>query len=404
MRPHRFTPVLLVALIACGATPALAQQGQRAPARPPAPVVRYVTFSEGMLSSDTSATVEGVLKTTTVGKEVRSAEIDICFQTDKLSLRLDRVAIPLQVQPGNLLTGTGPALDGTSTSIRIRRTAEDDGTVQIEGEVNRQNLRLTVSGSGLEPSEEDPLEIAQDDAPAASLLTVPNEMEVTVALPALPDILKLARTLRIAVRETNLLADCRAIRTGKVTLTAVAPPDRLAGAMAEVAKLRGVQKVAPAASFDYDYAIRFRPATAPAATDVAALMTRNAGRAIPGLSTVSTRVDPVTGVISAVMRRAPDHLAALGLEERVTLKALLAADKEAGRFVIHLRELEGRLADPATPPVLMSPTSPSEGMEAASAGGDLNTTAALAAIADAITREVGGERVVGEAWVAPTRR
>ena len=389
----------LAGLVFAQAMSAFAQTAQ-APRKPAGPAVtRYLEFGQGGIGDDNSALVNGVLKLSLSGQQITSADLDLCFPVAPTSARTDRVTMPLQVQPGDVLTGTTTGAESGATSIRLKKTVDAEG-IQIEGELRRGSLAVILKGSDLVLLDNDPrAETSDVDTADPALLSVPNELDVTVGLDAVPELVKLIRAERLMIQPVGLMPNCYAQRSGKMNLTLIGPPDRMAPAKLRIGALKGVSRVETRTLYDTDNTIRYQSAGGSA--ELGSLLAKMAERLVPGASSASSRIDGTRGEIVTTIQRSPAHLAPLGLEEQLTLVALPWRDeKNPTRTLVNLKSLDAKLVDAGPNPIVTGQSQIVEADGDTLSNSDIAMTSMLRALTDALSGELKAERWVDGRWTS----
>lgn len=396
---RRIGAVLLLSL-ACG-TVAAQSDGKKPSA--PRPVSKFLPFSEGSIDGVPSVQIDGVLKLTQSGNQITASGLDVCFPSDGLSLRLDRLAIPLQVQ-GSTLSGSGVSSGGRQVAVALKRTGQKD-SLGVEGTLTLPGHTIRIAQSDLVALNEDPTaSIAQPDGTGeedpddGASVTDPSKVLATVKIANLTDLIRTVRAEGGRLDPVGLIPQCSTLRSGRATASIEVNPSRSAALLDKVRAVPGVTNAEFGTVLDHALLIRLK--AKPNEADFASILSKAAQKAIPGLSTVSSEKDPSRGEVRVAFRRTLPDFAAVGIQEAIMLRAFVWQDvRDTSKFYIRLRPLDAKLVDADPKPVLLSGRADTEGEDDSTAS-DLNTEAAQQAIGNALAAELHGEVWADERWVA----
>src|SRR3982074_1909927 len=237
----RALPLLLVGLMTTSPDLALAQMKLSPKATPAANETRYFTSIDGLMEGNADV----VLKETRQGKSVTSAVLDVCYPTEKGSDRKDRFVANLAVN-GQTLTGTTESIgDKMPVTVKLARRPTGN-TFEVKGQISvGRTVTDVVSADNSDLSEnefqgnqtsDDRITAAPKDFTEVS----PESIAVRIKLDTAPDFLKALKGQELEVSSSSLAVSCDALRSGEMTISMNADPDRAAALVAKFRSQPGV--------------------------------------------------------------------------------------------------------------------------------------------------------------------
>ncbi|TXN42919.1 hypothetical protein [Methylobacterium sp. WL7] len=394
--------IVVMALVAGLCGQAAAQSKSKKP-QPPRPMPKFLSFSDGSLDGSTTYLIDGVLKLTFLGSQVTGASIDVCYPTSPLSRRVDRLAIPLQVD-GASVSGAGVSSAGSQATVSIKRTGSKDSQ-DLNGVLKVPGHTIGISATGLEFSEEDPAAPPPDSTAAEASedesdkpVVDPSALSVTTKLSNVVDLVKLARSEGARVDPASLIPGCVDLRSGSSSISIDVDPSRSTAFLGKVKNLAGVSAAEFRQVADKTQLVRVK--AKPSDADLIAALGRAMQKAIPDASIVSSGKDAGRDEIRLSVTRKVPYLSALGAQEALSLRATTWQDtQDKSISYVQIRSLDAKLVDSGKEQVFSRGRIDPEGEEDV-ATSDLDTSAAQQATTAALASDLHGEAWTDNAWVS----
>ena len=356
----RFVRLCWIALASTtlASTPLLAQP--KAPAKSAATETRYFAALDGLMDGNADV----ILKEVRQGKALKTANLDVCFVSDRASGLKDRFVVDLAVN-GSELTGTTQTLV-EKTPVAIKLTRKPTGnTYDFAGQVTIGKTTEQISSadnsdlSEWEFKENRVIEEPLVGTPSRLSEASPESVGIKVKMVSTLSLLQALRAEDVEITLNSLTVSCDELRADTQMVTVNINPERAASFIEKVKTMPGVINAGwTNGSIDMERAVRFsadewlkdgKIDRAKIATHISQAI----GKSLDAKPTAS-EWDMTTGALNMQFKRPSRIVPQLKLLEIIKLKAIVspALPVDVSRLLIWVTSPETTTVDETTGPHL----------------------------------------------------